>query len=221
MAKILTESLEDYLEAIAELCSSNGHAHTKEIADKLQVKMPSVTGALRQLAEMGFITYNTHYPVELTASGKEVAERVAARHKILKKFFTDILGMSSVSASDAACHLEHLIDENTTARFVLFSQAIENRRDAASLRTFLAEAMELMLQNPKSECRTLASLSPGETACIKKFSRNIRHPENLGLKIGDIVSVDSISLDKTHLHLLLNSSSQLELPLDSAENIFV
>ncbi|MBP5586310.1 MAG: hypothetical protein J6Y92_08165, partial [Lentisphaeria bacterium] len=45
----LTESLEDYLEAIAELIAVEGHAHAKEIAAKLNVKMPSVTGALRQL----------------------------------------------------------------------------------------------------------------------------------------------------------------------------
>ena len=38
----LTASLEDYLEAIAELISCEGHAHTKEIAKKLNVKMPSV-----------------------------------------------------------------------------------------------------------------------------------------------------------------------------------
>ena len=43
----LTESLEDYLEAIAELIEVEGHAHAKEIAAKLNVKMPSVTGALR------------------------------------------------------------------------------------------------------------------------------------------------------------------------------
>ena len=41
----LTESLEDYLEAIAELIEVEGHAHAKEIAAKLNVKMPSVTGA--------------------------------------------------------------------------------------------------------------------------------------------------------------------------------
>ena len=47
----LSESLEDYLEAIAELIVVEGHAHTKDIARKLDVKMPSVTGAIRQLKE--------------------------------------------------------------------------------------------------------------------------------------------------------------------------
>ena len=45
MPEQLTESLEDYLEAIAELIEIEGHAHAKEIAAKLNVKMPSVTGA--------------------------------------------------------------------------------------------------------------------------------------------------------------------------------
>ena len=43
MTKKLSASLEDYLEAIAELCAAEGHAHSKEIAQKLSVKMPSVT----------------------------------------------------------------------------------------------------------------------------------------------------------------------------------
>ena len=43
MSLHLSESLEDYLEAIAELIMVEGHAHTKRIAEKLDVKMPSGT----------------------------------------------------------------------------------------------------------------------------------------------------------------------------------
>mgnify|MGYP003310512237 CR=1 FL=1 len=76
MTKKLSASLEDYLEAIAELCAHEGHAHSKEIAEKLSVKMPSVTEALRQLVDMGYIIYNTHYPVQLTSAGRAVAEEI-------------------------------------------------------------------------------------------------------------------------------------------------
>ena len=62
----LTESLEDYLEAIAELIAVEGHAHSKDIAAKLHVKMSSVNGAIRQLEKMNYIVYSTHYPVSLT-----------------------------------------------------------------------------------------------------------------------------------------------------------
>lgn len=220
MAKLLTESLEDYLEAIAELCAANGHAHTKEIAEKLKVKMPSVTGALRLLAEMGYIVYNTHYPVTLTEEGSAVARQVANRHRILKKFFMDIFEMPSAEASDAACHLEHLIGEETTAKFILFSEAIENRSDAAALRVFLSDAMGLISESSATPCRTLNQLQSGESAVIRKIGRNISTPETLGFAAGDTVSVESFSLDKTHIHLKFNDK-HIELPIIAAENIFI
>ena len=133
MKQRLTASLEDYLEAIAGLTATEGHAHTKAIAEKLNVKMPSVTGALRQLEKQGYIIYNAHYPVELTPVGKSVAEEVIRRHEILKSFFCDILGLPPEKASQTACHLEHVVDSDTIERFVLFSKAIEDRRNAGLL----------------------------------------------------------------------------------------
>lgn len=220
MAKYLTESLEDYLEAIAELCAANGHAHTKEIAEKLKVKMPSVTGALRLLADMGYIVYNTHYPVTLTRQGVETAGQVAKRHQVLKKFFMDILGMPEAESSDAACHLEHLIGEETAAKFILFSEAIENRRDAANLRTFLSDAMELISTSTGTPCRTLNNLPAGEKAVVRKIGRNLADMKSLGIAAGDTVTVDQIPLDKTHLHLKVNGK-ELEIDLAVAENIFI
>ena len=141
MSKKLSASLEDYLEAIAELSIQEGHAHSKEIAAKLGVKMPSVTEALRQLVEAGYIIYNVHYPVELTAAGKAVAEEIVRRHRVLKRFFTDILGLTPEKAAETACHLEHVVDEDTIARFVIFSDAIAKRGDAGKLQIYLTEAM--------------------------------------------------------------------------------
>ena len=219
MAKILTESLEDYLEAIAELSAVDGHAHTKEIADKLKVKMPSVTGALRQLAEMKYIVYNTHYPVVLTEKGRLVAEEVAARHQVLTRFFVDILGMPEAGASDAACHLEHLIDEATVSRFILFSEAIEKRSDAGALRTFLSDAMELM-DGSKQKFRTLDTLENGAAAEIIKIGRNIRNPEALGVAVGDKVVSGGMPLDKSHLLLHIGDVS-IKVAREDAENIFI
>ena len=65
----ISSSLEDYLEAIAEIIEEQGHAHTKEIADHLKVKMPSVTNALQALSARGLIHYQSHSPVFLTPAG--------------------------------------------------------------------------------------------------------------------------------------------------------
>lgn len=216
----LTESLEDYLEAIAELIAVNGHAHSKEIAEKLNVKMPSVTGALRQLERMGCIVYNTHYPVQLTPQGKVIADRVMKRHRILKQFFSEILGLSMEKASETACRLEHAVDEETIERFILFSEAIGNRYDARSLQTYLTEAMAYLGKEKFRTVCVLSELHPGEKAVVELFSRNLAENIPEDIAVGDSVVLDSVSLDKT-LFLATVSGQPLKIPLTLAENIWV
>ena len=219
MAKKLSASLEDYLEAIAELCNAEGHAHSKEIAEKLGVKMPSVTEALRQLVEMGYIIYNTHYPVELTPAGRSVAEEIVQRHRELKRFFAEILGLTPAKAADTACHLEHVVDEDTIARFVLFTDAIIERADARSLRIYLTEAMNNLEQPDAESFCTVKELALDESAVIDRFSRNLSSVDFAELRPGAKVIVKGISLDKTLLKLSVDGKA-LELPLAIAENIW-
>ena len=67
-AKIeISSSLEDYLEAIATIIETNGHAHAKDIAEMLDVTMPSVTNALQALSARGLVLYRS----EERRGGKE------------------------------------------------------------------------------------------------------------------------------------------------------
>ncbi len=113
----VSESLEDYLEAIRALIESHGHAHTRDIAGRLGVTMPSVTRALQLLAKQGHIVYRKNYPILLTASGEEIAEEVQRRHSFLEGFFRDHLGLEEDKASRMACKIEHIVDFDTMARW--------------------------------------------------------------------------------------------------------
>lgn len=210
----LTESLEDYLEAIAELIEVEGHAHAKEIAAKLNVKMPSVTGALRQLEKMGCIVYNTHYPVQLTAKGRLIAHDVIRRHGILKRFFSEILGLSQDKASETACRLEHIVDADTIRRFVLFSEAIGKRTDAHALQVYLTEALA------RPELKVLSECAPGENAVAEKFGRNIVPDAQMPLNLGDEMTVEGFSLDRSTIRVTV-SGGTFEVPTSLAENIWV
>ncbi|MBO4647300.1 MAG: metal-dependent transcriptional regulator [Lentisphaeria bacterium] len=218
----LSESLEDYLEAIAELIVVNGHAHTKEIAEKLDVKMPSVTAALRQLDKMGCIVYNTHYPVQLTPAGKEIADQVVRRHRILKKFFGEILGLHPEKASETACRLEHAVDEETIERFILFSEAIENRSDARALQTYLTEAIAILSEETFRQVCVLSEMHSGETGTVRQIGRNVPPEEipGLGIAAGDQITVQGASLDKTSFRITVRGQA-LNLPLKAAENIWI
>jgi len=210
----LTESLEDYLEAIAELIAVEGHAHAKEIAAKLNVKMPSVTGALRQLEKMGCIVYNTHYPVQLTEKGRLIAHDVIRRHGILKRFFSEILGLPQDKASETACRLEHIVDADTIRRFVLFSEAIGKRTDARALQVYLTEALAQPGFKVLSEC------VPGEKAVAEKFGRNIEPDAEMPLKPGDEMTVEGFSLDRSAIRVTV-AGGTFHVPTSLAENIWV
>ena len=216
----LSESLEDYLEAIAELIAVDGHAHTKEIAGKLNVKMPSVTGALRQLEQLGYIVYNIHYPVQLTAEGERVANEIVNRHKVLSKFFSEILGLPLEKASETACRLEHAVDYDTIERFTLFSEAIEQRDDAKKLQTYLTEAIQLISRDDYRDLELLSNLKPGTQAVIESAGRNIPENERSNYPQAAKITVKSVSLDKTSFKALIDDC-EINIPSEHAQNIWV
>ena len=81
----LSPSMEDYLEAIYNLKVRSEIARVKDIARAMNVKMPSVTGALRSLAEKGLVKLEPYENVELTDEGVDLARAVAHRHGAVKQ----------------------------------------------------------------------------------------------------------------------------------------
>ncbi len=105
----LTKSNEDYLEAICELVEEHGQAQVRDIAEKMKVKMPSVTVSVRQLSDMGLVEYKPYSPVLLTKKGMQLAQRVMKSHHILQEFFEKKLGLDSERADVVACQIEHIL----------------------------------------------------------------------------------------------------------------
>lgn len=105
----LGRSAEDYLEAIGHLCRKNGHAQVSDVAMMLNVKKPSVTAAMRQLADEGLIDYHPYSPVTLTAKGESYAAQVINAHNILHRFMHEMAGLSEERADAAACLIEHIL----------------------------------------------------------------------------------------------------------------
>ncbi len=113
----LTPSMEDYLETILLLEQKNRVARVKDIAEKLSVQMPSVTGALKSLKSRGLVEYEKNSFINLTAKGMKLAKAILNRHEILVEFFSEALGLDGEYAENQACSVEHAIDQETAARF--------------------------------------------------------------------------------------------------------
>lgn len=120
VTEALSASLEDYLEAILELLRGQRRARVKDIAERLGVTMPSVTGALHTLAERGLVNYRPYEAVTLTKRGREAAEGVRRRHEALTTFFREVLGLEARVAEENACRIEHVIDEEVLERLTCY-----------------------------------------------------------------------------------------------------
>ncbi|MGB2578922.1 DtxR family Mn-dependent transcriptional regulator [Elusimicrobium simillimum] len=120
MENKLSTSMEDYLEAISIAAKQYGVARVKDIRDLMNVKTPSVTGALTVLAAQGYVVHEKYGYVELTPKGLKAAEDIKQRHALLSAFLTDILGVSKTTADIDACKMEHTISKETFEKLTKF-----------------------------------------------------------------------------------------------------
>ncbi len=116
MTQTLSESMEDYLEAIYHIVSQKQAARATDISRRMNVNRSSVTGALRSLADKGLINYAPYDIVTLTAEGSQAARRVAHGHEVLRDFFTLVLAVEDGLADSAACGMEHHVGRDVLRR---------------------------------------------------------------------------------------------------------
>jgi len=126
-AEELSASLEDYLEAIYHLIEEGRVARVKDIAARLKVQMPSVTGALRNLAAKELIHHDPYSYVTLTPEGERVAREMVQRHEVLTEFLTDFLCLDAKTAARNACAMEHAIEGVVLERLVEFVESADGR----------------------------------------------------------------------------------------------
>lgn len=122
---VLSDSQEDYLEAIFHIVAEKHAARVKDIAQRLGVNPASVTGALGLLSEKGLINYAPYDVITLTPKGRKVSKDVVLRHEVLRHFFLNILSVDIDIADQAACSMEHALPREILDRMTEFLNFIE------------------------------------------------------------------------------------------------
>lgn len=106
-------AFEEYCECIYELAEDDVDVIQARIADRLQISRPAVSEMMRRMETEGLITSDGG--IRLTASGRELAERVVRRHRIAERFLTDVLGLSWAEAHHEAGRWEHVMSTTVEA----------------------------------------------------------------------------------------------------------
>ncbi len=121
MAIAITQSLEDYIEAIYVLIAGGNRACVRDVAKRLNVKMPSVVKAIHELKKLDLAVQEPYSSIELTAKGERLAQMVLGRHTLLRSFLMK-LGVSRRIADRDACMMEHILSAETLDKIRNFTE---------------------------------------------------------------------------------------------------
>ena len=179
----ISSSLEDYLETIYLLVQEQGFARVKDVARARDVKAASVSIALRRLAELALVRYERREYIALTPEGEKVGRRVFSRHRLLTRFFQEVLNMEGKAASEQACAMEHALTDEAMdgmARFFEFlgtcPSVIESFRVCPAIAghkhggDHLPEWCAVCAKKKEVRSMSLADVKPGRRAVVTKIS---------------------------------------------------
>ena len=108
----LQESGEMYLETIYRLSREHEYVRSIDVAEEMGYSKPSVSRAVSLLRQGGYLLTAAHGYLALTDVGREVAQKIFARHTVLTKMRA-ALGVDQETAAEDACRIEHVISDRT------------------------------------------------------------------------------------------------------------
>ena len=104
----IQESAENYLETILMISERKPQVRSIDIVNELEFSKPSVSIAMKNLRENGYILMDKEGHITLTDAGRKIAETMYERHKLLSKWLIR-LGVNEHTAVEDACRMEHVI----------------------------------------------------------------------------------------------------------------
>ena len=104
----IQESAENYLETRLTLSQQKPNVRSIDIVNELNFSKPSVSVAMKNLRENGYIQMDGNGFITLTPSGLAIAEKIYERHTLISQWLIS-LGVDEKIAQEDACRMEHVI----------------------------------------------------------------------------------------------------------------
>ena len=116
------ESVENYLETILILGLKGNQVRSIDIANELDYSKPSVSVAMKNLREKGYILMDGDGYITITAKGRKIADSMYERHVAICDWLV-FLGVDKKTAAQDACKMEHAMSDKS---FSAIKKHIEN-----------------------------------------------------------------------------------------------
>ena len=182
-----SETAEDYVEAIADLQEQMGQARVRDLAEEFGVSHVTVSRTIDRLQRDGLVTSKPYRSIDLTESGRAMAERSKKRHAVVLRFLL-ALGIPSAAAELDAEGMEHHVGPETLAAFSEYSQSASPPSDcAASLKPD-----DHRVEPPAANEATASAESTGSTESTTRRFERVREAHGRELAEDYVEAIDDL-----------------------------
>jgi DtxR family transcriptional regulator, Mn-dependent transcriptional regulator len=232
----MSQSSEEYLEALYTLTHDGQTASTTAISKRLKIAPPSVSEMLKKLSDDGYVNYQPYQGVSLTPKGFKIAEKMARKHRLLERFLHDMLGIGKEKVHKEACALEHALSDETARSLCQMLKCPDKCPDDGNpippcdLEFATCEECQRWEGQGLTEVSgrkanvtsmlTLKEHQEGTIAFIRGDNRVLRRLMDMGLTPGTRVRVTKIAPPKGPMEVAVRGS-KLAIGEGIAANVFV
>ncbi len=124
---MLTPSLEDYLEEIYRFSTELGFIRITDVANKLDVSLPSVNKAVKVLSEKGYLVYIPYKNIDLTDRGAKLGKFLVDRNQMLQTFL-QVIGSKADKVEEAEA-IEHYLSKETVNAMTMVVEFFDKNPD--------------------------------------------------------------------------------------------
>jgi DtxR family Mn-dependent transcriptional regulator len=114
----LSEATQEYLESVYWLYEARIERTQANLARALRVSQPSASEMLKRLADEELIRRDEHKLIHFTDRGREVAERIVARHRLVEAYLVKVMGIPWDDVHEEAHAMEHSISPRLEAKML-------------------------------------------------------------------------------------------------------
>jgi DtxR family Mn-dependent transcriptional regulator len=187
---VVTESVEEYLEAIYKLGEKGQPVALSALAEHLAISSVSANEMVKKLVERELVLYEPYKGVSLTPVGQAKALAVIRRHRLWERFLTDVLGLSWDQVHEEACRLEHVTSPLVEERLAQFLGEPETCPHGHPMPTVRGEVFV-------EAGHSLAELTAGQKARVLRVPEGddalLRYLTTLGLEPQATIQVEAVA----------------------------
>ena len=207
-----TVAEEEYLQTLFWLQEAKLPMTGANVARAMQLSAPTVHEMIGRLERDGYITRGSNKAISFTDSGRDHAEGVVRRHRLIERFLTDVLGIPWDEVHEEAERLEHAM-----------SPVLEERMLAAIGDAKTCPHGHPIVGHARLEGVPLADVAEGATVKILRFENEAEDLLHYLKEIGIEPAMEGTLTASTPdlVTLTTTEGQQIEVTFSVAETVSV